>query len=346
VENPDISSIFASPQGIVPPAPDKGFPTVYKLPSNQPYTDALSKLREDMSILANSNLPPTDTHLVDQANASAEAVKTSADKVAGNQIEEKYRTRDTVARFLKEPAVAAQTAIGGSGTRAANGAGRTFCDQVDQLRRFFPFNPSGPDLSMDLLNSTLGPGNDSALQSLIAKLSPQYVIKQGSGYVANDSAAKKALPGFLSSLNRMKRLSDTLYPNGSAPPHATYVVKQVSTNIDGLALKIGNDTLSGTGQQKSFTWSGTSEEVQVTAKDVLLAGYGPGPWAIFRFVNDGHLQGKPSEFSYTVKQSNGQDVLKNGQKEFYTFDVQFSGTTPVRLSDFSGLSCVSQVTHQ
>jgi hypothetical protein len=49
-----------------------------------------------------------------------------------------------------------------------------------------------------------------------------------------------------------------------------------------------------------------------------------------------------SEGSYTVRQSNGQEVMRNGQKEFYTYDLTFGGAN-VRLSDFNGLSCVSTV---
>jgi hypothetical protein len=80
------------------------------------------------------------------------------------------------------------------------------------------------------------------------------------------------------------------------------------------------------------------------ARDLPINNYSPGVWSIFRFINDGHPQtkaGNMSEISYTVRQSNGQEVMRNGQKEFYTYDLQFTGAA--RLSDFNGLSCISIV---
>ncbi len=154
----------------------------------------------------------------------------------------------------------------------------------------------------------------------------------------------KISPDFENFFNRAAALSDAIYPNASPAPHMAFTLKQISTNIEGLSLKIGADTLTGTGQQKTFTWSGAPLDVQVMARDLPINNYSPGVWSIFRFINDGHPQtkaGNMSEVSYTVRQSNGQEVMRNGQKEFYTYDLQFTGAA--RLSDFNGLSCVSTV---
>ena len=344
VDNPDITTTFASVQAIVPPPPDKGFPTQYKLPSNQAYTDALSKLREDLSILASSNPSPGDTHLADQANASAEAVKTNADKVAGNQVDEKYRIRDSVARLLKEPAVAAQAAIGGAGKAGLNAAGRAFCQQLESLRGSFPFAGAGPDLPLDQLNGVLGSGPSSALQALTTKLSPQYMTRQGSTFVANDSAAIKLSPTFMSFFNRVKRLSDALYPNSSPTPHVEYSLKQTASNVDGLALKVGNDALSGTGQQKAFTWTGASEDVRATQKDVDIGVPRSGPWAIFHFIADGHPNsaGAASYDLNFVRQSNNQDIIVNGKRQTYSYELHFVNGNP--WAEFASLGCVAQVT--
>ncbi|HTW57145.1 MAG TPA: ImcF-related family protein [Terriglobales bacterium] len=345
VDNPDIANVFASVQGVVAPAPDKGYPSVYKLPSNQPYTDALSKLREDMSNLANSNLPPSDTHLADQANASAEALKTSAEKVAGNQVDEKYHVRDSVVRLLKEPAIAAQAAIGGAGKVGLNAGGRQFCQQLDAMRSYFPFNPNGPDLPLDQLNAVLGSGPNSALQTFYSARLAQFMIRQGSTYVANDSAAIKISPQFVSFFRQVKALSDALYPNGSPTLHVEYTLKQVTTNVDGLTLKVGNDSLAGTGQQKTFTWTGAGEDVLATQKDVPIGVPRSGPWSIFHFISDGKPVGRgfatyDLEF---VRQSNGQDIVVSGKKQSYSYELRFSAGNP--WGDFAGgLRCVAQVT--
>ncbi len=343
VDNPDISGIFSSAQGIVPPPPDHGFPSVYKLPGNQPYTDALSKLREDLSLLASSNLPPSDTHLADAANASAEAVKTNADKVAGNQVDEKYRVRDSVARLLKEPAVAAQNAIGGAGKIGLNGGGKQFCQQLDQLRTFFPFNATGPDLPMDQLNAILSPAPNSAMQTFYTTRLAQYLVKQGSGYVANDSAAIKLSPNFVAFFNRVKRLSDDIYANGSTTPQVEYSLRQVASTVDGLALKIGSVTLAGNNQQKNLTWTGSGENILASVKDSPEES-ASGPWSLFHFITDSHQTNKGSgvydlEF---VKQVNGRELMVNGKRQSYTYELHFLNGNP--LGELSGLSCAAQVT--
>ena len=198
---------------------------------------------------------------------------------------------------------------------------------------------------LDQMNALLAPNTGELWKFYTASLA-QYLPKQGARYIANPGGSVKVSPEFEAFFNRAADLSAAIYPNGSPAPQLTFMLKQASTNIGGLGIKIGNDVLSGTAQQKNFTWTGAPQEIQVTAKDVILASWGPGPWAIFRFVNDGHPQAKSaiiSEMNYSVRQSNGAEVSNNGQKEFYSFDIQFGAN--VRISDFSGLSCVSQVAH-
>ncbi|HZW05313.1 MAG TPA: ImcF-related family protein, partial [Candidatus Nitrosotalea sp.] len=344
VDNPDVATIFASVQGIIPPGPDKGFPNQYKLPGNQPYTDALSKLREDLNILATSNPVPGDTHLADQANASAEAVKTNAEKIAGNQVDEKYHIRDIVIRLLKEPAVASQAAIGGAGKMGLNAGGRQFCQQLDALRGSFPFNPTGPDLPLEQLSAVLAPTVNSAMQTFYSTRLSQYLIKQGSTYVANDSAAIKLSPGFVAFFNRAKRLSDAVYPNGSATPSVPYSLRQVASTVDGLAIKVGNETLAGNGQQKNFTWTGSAtENILPTIKENPEGNFS-GTWGLFRFMTDGHAASKGSgiydlEF---VRQVNGRDLIVNGKKQAYTYELHFFNGNP--WPEFQGMGCVAQVT--
>lgn len=342
VGNPDVDSVFASVQGIVPPPPDKGYPSVYKLPSNQPYTDALSKLREDLSTLATSNPAAGDTHLSDAANASAEAVKTNAEKIAGNVVDEKH-VRDQVVRLLKEPAFAAQAAIGGAGKAGLNAGGRQFCQQLDQMRNYFPFNSSGPDLQLEQLNAILAPTANSAMQTFYSTRLSQYLTKQGSIYVANDSAAIKLSPAFVAFFNRAKRLSDDLYENGSPTPHVEYSLRQASSTVDGLALKIGNETLAGNGQQKNFTWTASGESILATVKENPEESLS-GPWSLFHFIADSHSTGRGSgvyELEF-VKQVNGKDLVVNGKKQSYTYELRFLDGNP--WGEFSGLGCVAQVT--
>jgi type VI secretion system protein ImpL len=190
------------------------------------------------------------------------------------------------------------------------------------------------------------PGNGSLWTFYNSKLA-QYVTKQGSRYEASNAGAIRINPAFVAFFNRAATLTDALYSGGSPTPHLTYSLKQGSTNINGLTLKIGNEApLSGAGQQKTFNWTGASEQVLVSAKDVPIGSWGPGPWAAFHFISDGHPAARglgAYDLGFAYKQSNGQDIIVNGQRQSYSYQLQFTGPNP--LADFAGLSCVSTVAH-
>ena len=133
-------------------------------------------------------------------------------------------------------------------------AARKLCSDFAQITGKFPFNPSSSlDASVDQINALLAPNTGKLWTFYTASLA-QYLPKQGTRYVANPAGAVKISPEFESFFNRAAALSDALYPNASPAPKMSFTLKQISTNIEGLSLKIGPDTLTGTGQQKSFTW--------------------------------------------------------------------------------------------
>jgi type VI secretion system protein ImpL len=334
VSDSNVADIFAPVQAVVPPPPDKGLPTVLKSAGSGPYTDALSKLREDLSLLAKA----TGTADPSAAQKSGEAAKTAADNLAGNKVDAQYHIPDSLDRLLKEPVVDAELAAGGASKGPVNAGAKSFCDKLQAAQRYFPFSTTGPDLPIDQLNSLFAPGT-GAFSMLLTKVGPN-VTKQGSTYVANDSSNIKISPQFLSFLNRTSTLSEALYPGGSTTPKVAYTMKQVTTNIDGLALKVGTDSLTGTGQEKSFTWTAASEDVLATAKDNPVGASYSGPWAIFHFIADGHPIGRGSG-TYELKvilQSNGKPIMLKGEPESYTYQLQFNGGNP--WAQFTGLGCV------
>ena len=340
---PLIADSFQPVQAVVPDGP----PLQYILPSNQTYIEALTKLKSQVSLLASSPSGTGDAGLVNQALGAAQDANGAVSQLAQKfRVDPQFHIETVTQSLLQQPIEHAQALIKMGPKEALNGGGRRLCTEFSQITQRFPFNPnSSQDLPVDQLNALLAPGTGDLWKFYTASLAP-YLTKQGSRYVANPAGTVKISPDFENFFNRAAAFSDALYPNGSPTPRMAFSLKQSSTNIEGLALKVGTDALSGTGQQKNFTWTGAPEEIQITAKDVFLANWGPGPWAIFRFINEGHPQAKTAgtyELSYTVKQSNGQDVVVNGQKRFYMFELQFSGPNPLRLTDLTGMSCVSQV---
>ena len=336
-----VTDSFQPVQAVVPDGP----PLQYILASNQQYVDALTKLKSQVSLLASSPTGTADTAQVTQALSAAQDANGSVTQLAQKfRVDPQFHVESVTQALLVQPIDHAQALIKRGPKEALNEGGHKLCADFAQIADKFPLNSaSSQDVPLDRLNAMLAPGTGELWKFYSASLA-QYLPKQGARYVATAAGSVKISPDFEAFFNRAAALSDTIYANGSPTPHMTFSLKQSSTNIEGLALKIGNDSLSGTGQQKSFTWSGTPEDVQVMARDLPINNYPAGSWAVFRFIYDGHPQNKnatTTEINYTVRQSNGQEVMRNGQKEFYTYDLQFGGS--LRLSDFSGLRCVAQV---
>jgi hypothetical protein len=136
-----------------------------------------------------------------------------------------------------------------------------------------------------------------------------------------------------------------MYPPGATAPHFNYTLTPLPSNVDGLILKLGADTLSGTGQQKTFTWTGAPTDLQVTTKGHDILNSFSGVWSVFRFVADAHSQVTgPSTNLEWIMQSNGHTIMLPGNKpKSYDYQLQVTGFNPFRAGELSGLHCVSQV---
>src|SRR5262249_52931885 len=146
---------------------------------------------------------------------------------------------------------------------------------------------------------------------------------------------------FVTFFNNVASLSQTLYPPGSATPRVGFTLRQTASNVPDLALKIGSENLSGTGQAKSFVWTG-SEDVQISSRGVPLGTFN-GPWAVSHFVADGYSHNSGSnDLEYTIK-NNEKPVMINGQPETYRYQLQVNGINVFNPGTWSSLHCVPLV---
>jgi hypothetical protein len=131
-----------------------------------------------------------------------------------------------------------------------------------------------------------------------------------------------------------------LFPNGSAPPHFSYTLKHLPSNLDGVEVTIGSEKLAGAGAQKTFVWSGAPDNIDVSKNGDTLDS-ASGPWAVFHFVaRANHLTSNNLEW---VIQNNGKPViLPSGKVKSYDYQLQVSGTANP-FFDMPGLRCVTQV---
>jgi type VI protein secretion system component VasK len=194
---------------------------------------------------------------------------------------------------------------------------------------------------MDQLYAILGPTSD-ALKKLKDDVKP-FTLMVGNRYTQNPQATVKPSPAFLNFLTRVTQLSDTLYSTGSLPPKFSYTLKLLPSNLEGVSLKIGSDTLLGEGQQHTFIWTGASEDVLVTTKSGDVQDSVPaGPWAAFKYVAKARqLGGGKLEW---VLENNGTPImLSPGKLKSYDYQLQVSGYANP-FFDLQGMRCVSQVT--
>ena len=339
-----ITDVFAPVQAIEKSGPPDHLPTAYVNPDNRDYVSALTKLQQD---IANYLRTPDQSHS-DLASNSAGAADSAAKAATSGRVDGTFHTEESVRQLLEEPIILVQNGLTKGPLEPLNHAGQGFCQKFDQLRKFYPFNPTSPnDLPIEELNRIFAPGK-GALWAFYddAKLNT-YLTREGPKYVVNPSAptAININPDFLAFFNRIVALGETLYPQASATPHFSYTLKELPSNLEGLVLKVGADTLSGTGQERTFIWTGGGEAVLVTTKGGdTLQSYN-GPWAIFRFVGDAHSQvaGPVTDLEWVI-QNNGRDIiLPNGKRKSYMYELRVNGLNPFRASELSGLSCKATV---
>jgi type VI secretion system protein ImpL len=341
----NVTAPFLPVQAIEPPGPLDKLPDKYVLPNNQDYVLALNKLQSDVGALAQNQ---TDLNLTHQFSASATAAEDAVTRIrVGIPIDQRYHDERLVVDLLRKPIVNVEVLIGTGDKDRLNNAAGPICSQFAQLTSKYPFNPnSNQDLDVGQLNSILAPKTGSLWTFYDKTLAP-YLTKQGSHYVEAQDSKVKLLPAFVSFFNRAASFSDALYPGGSPPPKFAYTLKEMPSDVDGLGLKIGNETLSGTGQQKTFTWTGAPENVQATAKGgVVLGSSYSGPWAVFRFVSDARAtaSGSVTNLDWVIE-SNGKPIMLNGRPEIYHYQLQVNGLNPFRTSDLSGLRCQTPIAH-
>ncbi len=336
----DAKAHFAPVQAVEAAGPPDKAPDHYVLPTNKDYVEALGKLQSDIHALAQNPGAPDPAQLT-QAGNSADAASSAVTKIiASVPVDQQYANQDQVRRLLEEPIKNVEMLLRRGPIDIANGSGKGFCSSFAGVATKYPFDPNSlQDASLDQLYAVFGPTGD-AWKKLNDDVKP-FVLKVGSHFAPNPSATMKASPAFVAFLNRVGALSDTLYPSGSAPPHFSYTLKQVPSNLPGVEVKIGNEKLAGDGAQKTFVWTGAPEDIQVTTKSGDTLDSFSGPWAVFKFVARAHQLG--SGKLEWVNETNGRPImLPDGKQKSYDYQLQVSGSANP-FFDLQGMRCVSQV---
>ena len=345
VSAPAAKEPFASVQTAEPPGDPAKSPTQLRYPANDPYMQALTSLNATIDAMVHSPTGATDPALLTPIIQSAATAKGSVSQITGPSVDNTYHTEAVVHRLLEEPITNAELLLTQGPTEALNGAGADFCAKFGQLTGKYPFNArSSEDLPVDQFNAVFAPKTGSLWTFYDTKLS-QYLAKQGTGYQPISSGTVKINPAFVEFFNRAAAASDSFYPLGSPTPKFAYTLRVLPSNLEGVVLTIGNEKLSGAGQQKTFNWTGAPDQVVASTQSGDILGTFPGPWSIFHFVADAHshISGPTADLEW-IMQSNGRTImLPNGKPKSYDYQLQVSGWNPFGVSGLAGMRCEPHV---
>jgi type VI secretion system protein ImpL len=346
-----LKDAFASAQAVVPPGDPLSNPVELKGQANAAYMAALSDLQAKLDSIVHSPNGISDQALLTAAIQSAAQAKGAAGQAAGTRVDNDYHTENVVRNLLEEPITYAENLINTGPKEALNAAGKQFCQQFAQIADKYPFNPrSGDDASVDVFNGIFAPRTGSLWTIFDAAKLSQFVVRQGSSYQSVSSGTVKINQSFLDFYNRAAGVSESFYPGGSATPRFSYVLRVMPSNLDGVVLRIGSETLSGAGAQKTFTWTGNPAEqvVASTAGGDVLGSF-TGPWAIFHFVADAttnphsRIYGSTADLEWVMQSNNRTIMLQNGKPKSYNYQLQVNGWNPFGSLGLSGMRCEPHV---
>jgi type VI secretion system protein ImpL len=337
-----INDTFQPVRSLEPPG---GPADKFIQPSDEPYVTALTSLQSAVGLLASSPSGTGDVSLVNQTlSAASEGEKAVGQMSQKFLVDPDFHIETLTQDLLAAPIRHAETLIKLGPKDALNGAGKPFCSQFSALAALYPFNRnSSSDLPLAQFSQMFAPGTGNLWAFYDSKLKT-FLSKQGSQYVTGSTGSVAVSPAFVSFFNHAAAVTDGFYPAGTTTPHFTFTLKELPGNVDGLVLKIGNETLSGTGQSKTFTWTGAEDVLVTTKSGDILASY-TGPWAVFHFVADAHSKGSGSVIELEwILQNNGRTImLPSGKPKSYSYELQVNGFNPLRAENLAGIRCVAEV---
>jgi type VI secretion system protein ImpL len=338
---PEVSKPFAPVQAVEPPGPADRLPDQFVLPSNRDYVVALQRLGSDFNVALQSPQGLGDPAAAAQIRNSAGAARVVVAQVTGPNVDQRFHMENLVRQLLEEPILRVEELISQGSVDPLNAEGAALCQKFNAMAQKYPFNPRANDeVSLGELNAMLGPAGQ--LAAISTKLAP-YLGTQD-GVQANPTGPIHLSTPFVGFLRHATALSHTLYPEGSPTPRFTYRLGKLETDVSGLTIVIGGQSLSTADAFKTFTWT-ANEDVQVSANGAPYGSYAP-PWAVFRFVSGATWTDSGLGTVNLLRniESNGQPSrLPDGRIMYYRYQLQVTGLNPFRASEWSTLHCVGPV---
>ena len=229
-------------------------------------------------------------------------------------------------------------------TAVLNERGRAVCAAMTPMLAKFPFSPDATtEATIGEVNAMLAPGT-GALWAFQQERLEGLLLKQGTAWVANPTAAVPLSAPFVAFFNRAAQVSSALY-GGGAEPRVVFTAhgvvdedpRWVTLSQGGQAARFEKNT-----PPAQFVWpSASGREVKLTGqygrRERLIAQTN-GEWAMFRFVAQAvKVEGETAMHAeWTQQDKNARPVA---------IDFVFTAGAPVfKRGWLGGMACAPQVT--
>jgi type VI secretion system protein ImpL len=340
VDAPEISDSFNPVYSVVPPG---GPPRQYENTQNKGYILALSALREKVDTLVHSPLGTGDLNLLTDASKAVASADDAVNQITGERVGTNPQIDKAARDLLRQPIRNVESLLTHGPKDDLNAGGKSLCEKFATLASKYPFNSkSTEDASVDQLNVIFAPKTGALWTFYDTKLK-QYL--PGPPYEPVAGGTVQLNPTFVRFFKHAAEFSGAMYGLDSSTPKFSYTLAEMPSNVEGLVLKIGSETLSGTGQSKTFSWTGAPDETRVTAKSGEILGTYFGVWSVFKFVSEANskVSGPITNLEWTLQSNNRPIMLPSGKQKSYSYQLQVTGLNLLRSQEWTDMRCVALV---
>jgi type VI secretion system protein ImpL len=345
VADPVIRSTFQPAQALVDPnATDRLIGG-----GNAAYITALSQLAGAVDLASQNPAAATDATAFAPVAQQVVAANGAAQQAAqAFNVDQQMHTEATVLALMQAP-IQCVARLAPSPGAAANGGGRKICAAISPLLSKFPFAPSSPvQASPAEVDAVFAP-ETGALWTAYNGLLKQYLVPQGSQYVANPAAPQPVSGRFAQYFNRAAHISSVLYPAGAKSATLTFTARFLPGNgVKNAALVVDGQRIAG-GSSQQIVWNAATAQRASLVYDNNEVLPFQGTWALFQLVRTAQISRAAAGYRLDYPINTATTVAGHavsgtgGSAKTASFEISGPGAELLVNGGFSGLTCVSPV---